>query len=269
MKRMRRASVAAVCLLGATVGLVVAQGGEIGFGVKEAVVKARLVDAVVGGSLQFYPNGKAYHAAGVEARVAFVKAVLSVMKAYSETPAFRAEYAKRREGAKPDAAQAKVSADDQANAALAEQRKQLAETKAELAKMSPDMQKQMEPIVKQLEESISMQANDPDTKAMNKQIYEEQAKAEQARYQENLADWKKNFPEAPNQLIARRLKEFLQLTAGINFDAKLTPLGGGRMKFADQQFEEKDNEWKVCFRAGREPVAAARARSAQAGRRRF
>jgi hypothetical protein len=59
-------------------------------------------------------------------------------------------------------------------------------------------------------------------------------------------------------LIAARLHQFLELSQDSAFDAKLVPKGGGKMKFADPQYETKSNQWKLCYRVGREPVQAAR-----------
>jgi hypothetical protein len=38
---------------------------------------------------------------------------------------------------------------------------------------------------------------------------------------------------------------------------------GGTMRFADPRFESKPDQWKLCYRAGREPVEAARAFAAE------
>lgn len=43
----------------------------------------------------------------------------------------------------------------------------------------------------------------------------------------------------------------------VDFDAKLVP-AGRLVRFADPRYEEKPPTWKLCFRSGREAVAAAR-----------
>lgn len=60
-------------------------------------------------------------------------------------------------------------------------------------------------------------------------------------------------------LIAARLRQFLDATKDVAFDAKLLPAGGGLMKFADPQYESRSTYWKMCYRAGKAPVEAARA----------
>ena len=244
--------------MAATAAMVAAQVGLIGFGVKESEVKARLVDAVVNGNVPVYPSTKLYNAGTVAARVAFVKAFFATARAYSETAAFKAEYTKHREGAKPTGPEAKGSADKQMSDAQAEQRKQLEETKAQVAKMPAEMQQQMKDVVKQMEEQINKQASDPKQQAAMKQVYEAQAKDDQERYKKRLAEWSADYPEQSSVVVAKRLKEFLALTADIDFGAKLEATGSGKMHFANSDFESKSSNWKLCYRAGREPVATAR-----------
>jgi len=254
--KMRLAGIGA---LAAAATMVAAQAGLIGFGVKESEVKVRLAEAVLNGNLPVYPSTKLYNAATPAARVAFVKAFFATAKAYSETAAFKAEYAKHREGAKPSAPEAKGSADKQMSDAQAQQRKQLEETKAQVAKMPPEMQQQMKDMLKQMEAQLNKQASDPSQQAAMKQMYEMQGQEDQERYKKDLAEWSADYPEQPSVVIAKRLKEFLALTADIDFGAKLESTGGDRMRFANPDLESKDSNWKLCYRAGREPVAAARA----------
>lgn len=95
--------------------------------------------------------------------------------------------------------------------------------------------------------------------AMMKQGYAQAAISEQKDYQDQLAVWGKKYPADPRMLIATRLHQFLDLSQNIAFDAKLAPGSAGKMKFADPQYEAKPSQWKLCYRAGREPVEAARA----------
>jgi hypothetical protein len=239
--------------------MLAAQAGLIGFGVKDSEVKAGLANAVLSGHIPVYPSTKLYNAATPAARVAFVKAFMATAKAYSETAAFKADYAKRREGAKPKAPEAKGSADQQMSDLQVQQRKSLEEMKAQVAKMTPDMQKQMQPVIKQLEDQLSKQSSNPTQSAAMKNTFEAQGQADQEKYKKSLTQWSTDYPEQPDTVIAKRLKEFLALTADVDFDAKLEPEGGGRMRFANAQDEQKSSDWKLCYRAGREPVAAARA----------
>jgi hypothetical protein len=179
-------------------------------------------------------------------------------KAYTESPAFKADYDKRRADARPTAPESKGSADSQYSKQLEEQRKALEQMKKNVASMSADMQKQMEPVIKQMEETINKTANDPQMTALMKKSYTAQAKDDQERYQKDLATHEKEFPADPKVLIEKRLRDFIALSSDVNFDAKLVSDGGGRMRFADQQYESKSDQWKLLYRAGKEPTDAAR-----------
>lgn len=78
-----------------------------------------------------------------------------------------------------------------------------------------------------------------------------------AAYNEDLKRWEKDYPVNVKLLIKKRLTEFLQLTSGINFNAKLERRGK-KMVFSDPSLEEKDDFWKACYRSGKPTVDAAR-----------
>lgn len=78
-------------------------------------------------------------------------------------------------------------------------------------------------------------------------------------YDEQLAQWKADYPATGREMVRRRLHEFLTESAGVDFDAKLVRRDG-KMRFVSDTYEsEKSDEWKVCYRAGRLPVEKARA----------
>jgi hypothetical protein len=253
-----RAQIAGICTLVAVVSLAAAQSGDAGMGVRSSDIREGLVQSFIGGGLPVYPNAKSFREAGPAARVAFVKAFLATAREFSQSAAFRADYAKRRESARPQPPQNKGSAAEQVSAQQTAQRKQLEETRAQIAKMPPDMQKQMQPVLKMMEESLNKSASDPRYQSMMKQGYEQQGKNDQERYQKDLAGWQVDYPENPNQLIIKRLKGFLEMTKDVDFNARLTP-AGSKMHFSDPRYESKSSNWKLCYRAGREPLEAARA----------
>jgi len=67
-------------------------------------------------------------------------------------------------------------------------------------------------------------------------------------------------PADARSVIATRLREFLALSATVDFGAKLVPCrNSDRSCFADPAYEQKPGDWKKLYRAGKEPVEAARA----------
>ena len=73
---------------------------------------------------------------------------------------------------------------------------------------------------------------------------------------DNALDGDKNeklYPSDPNQMVKQRLKEFLKVSSTVDFDAELQ----GSM-FKNPAYERKSAQWKMCYRAGRDVIMAAR-----------
>lgn len=62
------------------------------------------------------------------------------------------------------------------------------------------------------------------------------------------------YPAKASDAVKLRLQEFLDLSATVDFSARLT--SGSR--FENSAYEAKPNEWKACYRAGEPVVKAAR-----------
>jgi hypothetical protein len=63
----------------------------------------------------------------------------------------------------------------------------------------------------------------------------------------------KRYPADPVEMLQKRLADFLRISATVDFDAEVQ----NRM-FVKPEYEKKGAEWKMCYRAGREVVEAAR-----------
>ena len=123
--------------------------------------------------------------------------------------------------------------------------------------MTPEVRRSMEAAIGEAEASNQKLDTDPKMVATFRQMVEAQRAADQDAYKGRLAAFEKRWPADPKTLVARRLQEFLDISADVDFDAKLVP-AGKLMRFADPRYEEKPPTWKLCFRCGREAVAAAR-----------
>jgi hypothetical protein len=257
--RLKVVILSCMVMLGAGAAVVFAQGSMADFGLKETELKPGIVGALTHGYIPAYPDKKLFKAASPSVQAAFVKNTLGWVKAYTETDAFKTDYNKQRASAKPSPPKSKGTPDEQYAKFLAEQRQGIVNMKKSAAKMPPDVQKQMQATIKQLEENAARQAKDPQMAALMKQSYEQAAVSDQKDYQNRLAQWEKKYPADPRVLIAARLHHFLEVSRDIPFNARLAPDKQGRMKFADPQYEARPDQWKLCFRAGREPVEAARA----------
>ncbi len=63
--------------------------------------------------------------------------------------------------------------------------------------------------------------------------------------------WEKAYPSDPTILVKKKLQEYLQLVATVDFTAKLTTTGD-RAKFVNPVYEKKNLKWKAIYRAGKE-----------------
>jgi hypothetical protein len=70
----------------------------------------------------------------------------------------------------------------------------------------------------------------------------------------NGKEKEKNYPENGTELVKKRLADFIAVSATVDYDAVVT---SGR--FDKPEYERKSPEWKMCYRAGKAVVAAARA----------
>lgn len=67
------------------------------------------------------------------------------------------------------------------------------------------------------------------------------------------ANWEKRYPNDPSSLVKKRLQEYLQLAATVDFNAALTtPDKYNIKKFVNPAFEKKNHKWKAIYRAGKE-----------------
>lgn len=74
---------------------------------------------------------------------------------------------------------------------------------------------------------------------------------------DKAAKWQENYPDNPMLFIKKRLEEFMAATADIDFNAA-TIERNGKLYFADQKYEAKNNKWKMAFRAGSDVVQTSR-----------
>ena len=81
---------------------------------------------------------------------------------------------------------------------------------------------------------------------------------QQQEIDRQIVEFNKEYPESFHDYLKIKLRHFLDLTAHIDFDARLIKRQG-RLVFENPVYEAKDPHWKKCFRAGKETISAARA----------
>jgi len=247
-------------ILGAAADLVGAPGSDdvlAKLGLDQASARESILDSLANGSVYNDAAFKAFKSLPGLARETIVRAGLAWIKSYAAGAEFKAAYEKLREQEKPQAPEARPSADDEMKKMRAETEKSIAEMRKNMAAMDAEMKKQMEAVIREMRSQVERMEKDPQQKEMMRQGTAMAAEEDKKRHEEDLREWEQRYPADPRALIKRRINEFLAASAGIDYAAKLTPRGD-KMVFASDAYEQKPAEWKLCFRAGREATEAAR-----------
>jgi hypothetical protein len=198
-----------------------------------------------------------------QARAAAVTAAAAVVRTYGESDAFRARYARQRQAERPATAPKTTSAAD-IDKSMADAGKALDEMQAALKDMPPEMRKMMEAAMKQagaestdIEGEVAKAKKDMKTQAAEQKAAQAKAEAAAEERAKSAAEFDVRYPANPETFIARRLREFLDLTATVPAEGALVRRGGKRV-FVDPALEKKPEYWKQLYRAGQPSVDAAR-----------
>jgi hypothetical protein len=191
------------------------------------------------------------------ARAQAVTAGVAWLKAYTATPEFARQYAQAREHQKPEPPSWDRTPEQELQQQDEEAKQQLEESKAVLATLPPDQRKTVEDALKAAAD-MNAKMNTPEARKMKLDAMRADRAEETRTYEAALAKWQQDYPDQPRQVIARRLREFLQLSADVDFGAALQT-ANGRSVFVNPTYQAKSSQWKLCYRAGREATAAARA----------
>jgi hypothetical protein len=248
-------------LLGFFVGIGPAQtGSEIPtkLGLNLASAKEAVLESLTSGSVYNDAAMRTFKALAPAARAAIVRGGLDAIKAYVETAEFKAAYMKFRDNEKPNPPEARPSADEAWKKQKADFEKQIAEMKKNLAGLDAETRKSMEAAVKQMQAQMEKMDKDTATRDLMRQMVEAQKVEDKNQYAEQVKVWEENYPADPRILIQKRIRDFLETSADVDFEAKLIA-SGSKKRFANEDFEGKPAEWKICFRAGKEATEAARA----------
>lgn len=252
---------AALLLSAAATGLQAAPGEAdvlAKLGLTRASAGEAILDALAGGTPYNEAAIKTFKALPAASRAMVVSAGLAWIKAYVAGGEFPAAYRELRGKEKPDAPAPRPAADDPLRKMKTDMEKNIAEMRKNMAAMDAETKKIMEASIKEMRAQMERMENDPQQKEYMRQATEMTAAEDQKRYAEKLQEWERRYPADPRTLIKKRINDFLVVSAGVDFSAKLIPRGD-KMIFAREDYEQKPSEWKLCFRAGKEATAAARA----------
>ena len=138
-------------------------------------------------------------------------------------------------------------------------KKSMTETEANMKKADASMKNIFEPILVTLRQELK-NAGDPNNRmlAEYKKNYPEMMKSVEASNKQRLAEWETKYPANQLLFVKERLKQFMEETGNIDFNAQLIEKNGKKY-FVNPAYEHKGNRWKLAFRAGKDVVEPARA----------
>jgi hypothetical protein len=249
-----------------SVTALIAQDALTALGVRPDQAKVTLFEVLGTGRLYQEAAKIAFLKASAEARVALVNGALTWAKEYTESPEFAKRYASARTAAEPRLSMGrKWTAEEELTRrqTLLDQRIATEKKRLEGPPSPGRTPEQQQAERKRSEERITgmeterARYDDPIARAELRKPLE----AEDQRVNDEHARWEEAYPADFRAAVGKRLREFLALSATVDFGAKLVPCKDASPPlscFADPTYEKQTPAWKRCYRAGKQPVEAAR-----------
>jgi len=194
-----------------------------------------------------------------EARAGMVRAVVSVARTFVASPEFASRYALYRGAHKPQRSAAARTGGEAMTQQQEAMELAIKQAMANAAQLPAEARQQLEAGVAEMRRQIAELNADPEYRAAVDQMAVAAAKQDDEDYAQKLAVFSAEFPEDVNALIARRLRHFLLACSDVDFAARLEPHEDKKLRFVNPAYERRSAEWKMCFRAGKPAVDAARA----------
>jgi len=202
----------------------------------------------------YFPSTKAIKNYALGKREEAVLELGTYIRNYVQSPEFTQQYQEARLANKP---QGPAEGEDLIKNRITEVEEEIKRAEEDLKKQTGDMRKLYELSLSQLKQELKALKDPKDPRHKDYLENLGGSESDNENYQEQLADFEKNYPPTVKQLVKLRLQQFLDLTQNIDFNAKLIDKNGKKI-FADPTLEAKDALWKRCFRAGPESIKAAR-----------
>jgi len=192
-------------------------------------------------------------------RAAVAKSLLAYTKQVISSPAFAREYEKQRAGAKPAAPETKGRTKEEIRKEkIDETREQIKKTEEILKTADASVREAMQGVLQIYQQNLK-DYQDPGNEMIGL-FYQQELlmhEADMDRYREDYSRWEEAYPAEVNVLLRNRLRKYLDLAATVDFEAALTERNG-KKKFVRQEYEAKNTDWKMIYRAGKEVYEAAR-----------
>ncbi len=234
-----------------------AQDHLANLGITPGRAREAVFDSFVAGTISLAGESTVFTAATPAVRVAMVNFALTLARTFSETDDFKRRYADHREANGPEPLPEAPSVD----AVLRKQRDgfeaQVLEMRKLFDQITPEQRATLEAGWKDMREQLTAMETGPRRAELETALREQYAGLSLER-ETAMKQLEAVWPADHRALIADRLRHFLEVSADVAYDARLTDKDGKKV-FADPALEAKPKEWKLCFRAGKPATDAARA----------
>ncbi len=244
-------------VLAAPIGAVAAADALSQIGLTAEATKEAIGSIISAGVYNPGLPAKAFRMLPPAARAQAVTSAAGWVKTYTTTPDFKTQYTRVRQTHKPEAPTWDATPEQELQKAEDEQKKQFEQSKQAIASLPAEQRKQLEEAMKSAAE-MTAKMNTPEMRKMHLDSIKASRAQETKAYEDEVAKWKQDYPEDPKPVIVKRLKEFLALSANVDYSAKLKTQESSST-FENPDYQAKPSQWKICYRAGREATTAARA----------
>jgi hypothetical protein len=198
-------------------------------------------------------------------RPAIVRQLVVYAQHYVTSDEFSKKYQEYRIGMKPAPPEKPKSMDELRQ----EQKTQLHHSIEEMEKtkktFAADQQKQFDDYIHQMQEQL-VAVDDPKNPMFNKEMeeyFKQSYEAQMKEHETKVSEWQNEWPERAAPVIIRSLQNFLDVSKDIDYRAEVFKDAHGKLLFSKTIYENKPAEWKLCYRAGKETIEAARAAARQ------
>lgn len=192
------------------------------------------------------------------ARAELATAGVAWLESYTTSAAFKAKYDNLRETHRPQPPQFDGTPEEELKRADDEQKEQAEESRRAIASLPEEQRRALEQALAASAAALA-KMNTPEQRKLRRDEIKAARADRTKEYEQAVANWQRAYPDNPAPAIARRLRDFLAVSADVDFSAVVKPTeDGSRVRFENPAYEAKSAPWKLCFRAGREATTAAR-----------
>jgi len=193
-------------------------------------------------------------------RVAQVEVVGKYVKDFTASEDFKKRYNEYRESRKPSPPEKPKSSAELKKEYKENMEKSVAEMKVSKTQAPADQQAMFDETIKMLEDQLKEidNPNNPMFSAEMDQYSQMGYDMQMEQHKKDIAEWEAKYPiNNPKPLIKTWLESFLEQSKDVDFGAQ-TAIDKDKTRFVKQEYERKDNMWKLFYRAGKETTEAGR-----------